>query len=196
MNKVILGAIAAVFIVMPASIILIPHGSECCEYNWEYDGRSYSMKYDCDPQLLDEYREQIHDRIPLGSYEKKGKLFRKYIAESVTEKYLTDLVERLRGIYNDGDDLDLFIRSFVIENFDYCPDYINYGIFDWIAYPCETMEKGSGDCEDLGILLLSLLKAAGYDCGFVLFDDHFFQLPPVLPQITLLMTVYRNSASL
>lgn len=92
------------------------------------------------------------------------------------EQYLTDLVEKLNVLCSDDESFNLFIHSFIVQNFDYSPDYVNYGIFDWITYPLETMDKGSGDCEDLGIFLLSLLKAAGYDCGFILFSDHLLPI--------------------
>lgn len=184
MNRLIIAAIIATLLVIPATVLLTVEKTDCYEYSWDYEGKSYVLDMKKDPQLLSDYRDKTNGRIPLGTYEIKAELFSQFVTESITEQYLIELVNDLKTIYGEKSDFDLFIRSFIILNFDYSYDYVNYGFFDWVAYPLETMENGSGDCEDLGIFLLSLLIVAGYDCGFVLFSDHF------LPIVSAESTVY------
>lgn len=58
-----------------------------------------------------------------------------------------------------------------IQDFEYISDSEQYDSFDWAAYPIETLSSKKGDCEDLAILLISLLLH-DYRCGIIVFKDH------------------------
>jgi transglutaminase-like putative cysteine protease len=57
-------------------------------------------------------------------------------------------------------DLDA-LREWVATNIRYKSDQDNFGARDYWQFPMETLERGSGDCEDIAILLCSLLRAYG-----------------------------------
>ncbi len=44
--------------------------------------------------------------------------------------------------------------------------------FDYVQYPYQTLNRKSGDCEDLLALMATMLSAIGVDCGFIDFPRH------------------------
>jgi predicted transglutaminase-like cysteine proteinase len=59
--------------------------------------------------------------------------------------------------YSDFDAL----REWVATSIYYKSDQDNFGVNDYWQFPIETLERGSGDCEDIAILLCTLLRASG-----------------------------------
>ena len=64
-----------------------------------------------------------------------------------------------------------FLRT-VQDGYAYISDRDRYGIFDWAAFPVETIVDGGGDCEDLAILFVAVMHGLGYRCGIAVFGDH------------------------
>jgi predicted transglutaminase-like cysteine proteinase len=62
-----------------------------------------------------------------------------------------------RRSYNDFDAL----RQWVSSNVRYKTDYKVHGVSDYWQLPIETIEYGTGDCEDIAILMCTFLRAAG-----------------------------------
>jgi predicted transglutaminase-like cysteine proteinase len=62
-----------------------------------------------------------------------------------------------KNTYNDLD----AIREWVATNIRYKTDRDNFGSNDYWQFPMETLERGSGDCEDIAILTCSLLRSYG-----------------------------------
>ncbi|MCP8317371.1 MAG: transglutaminase-like cysteine peptidase [archaeon] len=58
------------------------------------------------------------------------------------------------------------IRDWVANSVDYAYDSDEYGSEQW-QLPRETIQKGLGDCEDFSILMVSLLRANGWDADEV-----------------------------
>jgi len=44
--------------------------------------------------------------------------------------------------------------------------------YDYVQYPFQTLNRKSGDCEDLLALMATLLSTIGVDCGFIDFPGH------------------------
>jgi len=55
------------------------------------------------------------------------------------------------------------IEQWVQQNIEYVSDIVNYGQLEYWAYPTETLNKMSGDCEDGAFLIHALGLAAGVD---------------------------------
>ncbi|MCG7847885.1 MAG: transglutaminase-like domain-containing protein [ANME-2 cluster archaeon] len=65
------------------------------------------------------------------------------------------------------------IYRYVVENYSYYSDPRNQ---EFIQSPYDTMDVQGGDCEDLTILLMSLLENLGIKTYFVITDDHAYCL--------------------
>ena len=65
------------------------------------------------------------------------------------------------------------IYRHIVEEYDYISDPEDQEV---IQSPSETMHKKGGDCEDLTILLISLLENIGINCYLVLTDTHAYAL--------------------
>ncbi len=65
------------------------------------------------------------------------------------------------------------IYRYVVENFDYYSDPRSR---EFIQSPSETMNIKGGDCEDLTILLMSLLENLGIKTYLILTEDHAYCL--------------------
>ncbi len=53
------------------------------------------------------------------------------------------------------------------ENTPYKTMHTDYESIDYIQYPYQTMMYKAGDCDDLGILFMSLLQSTGIDAAFI-----------------------------
>ncbi len=78
-------------------------------------------------------------------------------AEEVKSAVNTILSSPWRRYYSDFDAL----REWVASNVQYKRDPSVYGYVDYWQLPIETLECGTGDCEDIAILLCSMLRASG-----------------------------------
>lgn len=55
----------------------------------------------------------------------------------------------------------------------YKSTHLNPDILDYIQYPYQTMMYKTGDCDDIGILYLSLLKSVGIESAFIPLENDF-----------------------
>jgi len=83
----------------------------------------------------------------------------KYITPNNPE--VVSLAQKITN-FSDSNDTKMFkIEQWVQQNIEYKTDSENYGQIEWWAYPIQTLQMGSGDCEDQAFLIHSLGLAAG-----------------------------------
>ncbi len=85
---------------------------------------------------------------------------KRYITPDVEQVDITlkkILANRGKSPYSDFD----LIREWLAANISYKRDADVYSVNDYWQLPIETLERKTGDCEDLAILLCSLLRADG-----------------------------------
>ncbi len=94
-----------------------------------------------------------------------GESLSEYITPNESE--IKELALTLRKIYPDDED---FARAClkIVHQIKYEEDITVFNV----KFPVETLAEGSGDCEDLAILLVSLLRAGGLNATLVVFDKH------------------------
>ena len=63
-----------------------------------------------------------------------------------------------------------FFLSFV-QTLKYAEDNVTAGVGEYPRYPIETLIEQTGDCEDTSALLISLMKAIGYDAAIILIPE-------------------------
>lgn len=80
-----------------------------------------------------------------------------------------------------GEEFSEYVLRY-IQGFEYVSDSEQYDSFDWAAYPIETLSSMKGDCEDLAILMVSLLSR-DYQCGIAVFRDHAIAMVAYEPDI-------------
>lgn len=64
------------------------------------------------------------------------------------------------------------VITWVNYNIDYVSDRDAHGVRDWWQLPYETLRLGTGDCEDMNLLFLSICAALGLDCAYVEEQTH------------------------
>jgi len=70
------------------------------------------------------------------------------------------------------DDTIAYLYRFVKDAISYTDDWRVWGEDDYTQYPAQTLYLGTGDCEDMAILLYTLYALSGYDAVLVWMDDH------------------------
>ena len=60
----------------------------------------------------------------------------------------------------------------LVQSLEYVTDEESIGKEDYPRYPIETVYEKRGDCEDLSILLVGLLRKMGFETCFVVLTDH------------------------
>jgi hypothetical protein len=54
--------------------------------------------------------------------------------------------------------------------------HLDTSALDYLQYPYQTMQYRSGDVDDIGILLMSLLQSVGIETSFIASKDDFLVL--------------------
>lgn len=104
--------------------------------------------------------------------------YAKYVA-GVARNNLTLYTGMNRNIHYAAAMMEALKLSGIKYNNDKETPYVEYhktNKVDFIQYPVQTMNFGSGDYDDIGILLASCLEAVGVPTGFVPLDDDFIVL--------------------
>lgn len=136
------------------------------EFKWSYNGnRRLVIPY---PEFLFDYYSGI-DRISHEDYTS-------YVFDIYDDDYIDVLVDRLMHSFDEEGDVDKinFAASFV-QNLDYRKDDETNESVEYARYPIETLFNiagSGGDCEDLSILMASILDKLGYDVALFRLPNH------------------------
>ncbi|MCL2333767.1 hypothetical protein [Candidatus Methanoplasma termitum] len=153
-------------------------GTVIKDYNWTYNGASYSIRLSFDYKEYLDYKNMNINGRNVTNYNKTVSFV------TYNDPVIKDLERSLRNAYGvnkaaaDGNYAS-FILAFVQICFGY-PSYstfmsaekYQYGVEEYFAYPLETIIYGMGDCEDTSILAAALFKAAGFNAGVVVLPGH------------------------
>lgn len=98
-----------------------------------------------------------------------------YVFDQYDDLYLDIILDLILKNFEGSSDLDKinYISSFV-QNLDYKNDDETNSSYEYPRYPVETLFNGNGggDCEDLSILLASLLNRLNYDVVLFRIPNH------------------------
>ena len=132
---------------------------------------SYNLHLQNEKEFL--FEEKIeYNSEPLPKLE-NNQLYSFY---SNMERPLTDdYTAYILSPYDDDFLHDNFYGYTEREALSYCRSNISYEKevnTEYPKYPIETIDEGSGDCEDKSILFASIMYLNGYDVSLVRFKDH------------------------
>ena len=137
-------------------------------YEWDWQGWSWSYDLDIPVAAVTAYKS-----IPRDPYSYLTG-YSSYVSEPSDDEYLSQLAEKFLDAAAEngwGEDAAVRLAIAFVQSLKYTPDDIGLG-YDYPKYPLETLYDQGGDCEDSSILLVSLIRAMGYGCCLVMFDDH------------------------
>ena len=87
------------------------------------------------------------------------------------DKYVRQIASEIKDIGNNDEERASMALSFV-QSLDYHRDEQLYGQVEFWAYPVETLYLHGGDCEDLAVLLCSILLAMDIECILLDYEGH------------------------
>lgn len=127
------------------------------EYEWRYDGKTWTLTLSIPDSLYEYYRGL--DRPPTEDYSI-------YVTHPYDDEYVRVIVEKFNFIaidegYTEAEKVNLVI-SFV-QSLPYTSDKVTTPFDEYPRYPLETLVDGGGDCEDSSILTAALLDKLNYD---------------------------------
>lgn len=106
----------------------------------------------------------------------------KYLKESNLHEMTWDIVPRIndsKWIRDLTDQMSVEIGSdyrefidFVQSDIEYRLDNKSIGTRDYHQHPVETLVRGTGDCEDMTMLMYGFLRSLGIDVGYVMVPEH------------------------
>lgn len=135
------------------------------KYEWYHNGKRL-INVPRTEFLIDYYTGL--DRINIEDYSL-------YVFDQYDDIYLDIVLELLMKNFFGNSDLDKinYIASFV-QNLEYKNDDETNSSYEYPRYPVETLFNGDGggDCEDLSILLASLLNRLNYDVALLRIPNH------------------------
>lgn len=165
-------------------------GDKDVKYSWSYNGTKFSIESTVSQSDLRKYTSE--NAAPASARSgKDASLFTMFITEDST---VTDLQKKLSSAYNrqygsfsaGSYGYADFVLSFV-QSIPYAHDSMNYNQSIYWAFPTETLFNNCGDDEDHSILYASIMRAAGYNCGLMVFPNCVLAAVSVsdVPDVTL-----------
>lgn len=117
------------------------------------------------------YKELPHPTFYISTPEMDAEIMTDYVDYKSVSVYSNYIKNRVTH-YNNSDELiinGLLKFAQAKDSNSFSPQYIDdINGEDYAKYPIETLSEGNGDCEDLSILLASLVRSLNYKCRLFL----------------------------
>ena len=135
-------------------------------HSWTYNGFEWSWTFEVDRQLYNYYR---HERIHSSDD------YNRYVFSEYDRQCIKDVVAAFRDAgekagYSDYDNVNNAVCF--VQSLRYVTDMESRGEEEYVRYPIETLVDKEGDCEDVSVLLGSILDEMGYGVVFLHFPEH------------------------
>ena len=134
---------------------------------WQWNHHTYSLEYSVPISEL-----EGHQNLTILRNYCAGLIYPKYITPD--ESTVRSIAESLSTMTDGLSDVDCisFVNKFVNAAIDYHSDSSIHGTSEYYQFPIETLASKKGDCEDMALLEISILKAMGYDSVPIVSMDH------------------------
>ncbi len=149
-------------------------------FRWKFPpkvGKDYEVSLEVPRPLVDFFRVKPRMRVLEFNRSRDTLIFTWYLMVRTPhdDPYINELMRSLESIANKEGMSEYrklwFVASFVQSmKYSLANEFSPTG--DYPSYPLETLYRGSGDCEDLSILLDSLYEAMGYRSALLLMPTH------------------------
>lgn len=147
-------------------------------FKWRFPpevGKEYNVSLEVPKPLIDFFRVKPRMRVAEFNESRKNLIFTWYlmVRSPHDDPYISELAEKLESLAEGMDEYRKlwFIASFVQSmKYSLANEFSPTG--DYPSYPLETLYRGSGDCEDLSILLISLYEQMGYKSALLIMPTH------------------------
>lgn len=118
---------------------------------------------------IPEGRLEAYEKIPISRFG----FFHAYRFPTPSDPVVIDVASQLSALSVDMTDQQRvnFVLRYT-QAFYYVEDTASHNIREYFQFPIETLHLRSGDCEDLAILYVSLMRALGYDAVMLLGPHH------------------------
>ena len=88
------------------------------------------------------------------------------------DPWVKAIADQIYAMSDDDIERMMLACQFVYHAITYTADGDAHGIYNYRQYPVETLTYRTGDCEDMSILCVSILRAMGYDAYALSGIDH------------------------
>jgi predicted transglutaminase-like cysteine proteinase len=135
------------------------------KFEWKHQRNDYWV-YVPKTTYLNKFYSGL-DRINIEDYSL-------YIFNQYDDQFIDILLDILMFSFSSTRDVDIinYIASFVQKGLQYERDSETNESYEYPRYPVETLFYGKGDCEDLSIILASLLDRLGYSVALLRLPNH------------------------
>ncbi len=123
--------------------------------------------YRCDVDAVDAFRQV--NRVSIDYTIGFARYIDHEVCKATVDRFVKVLKTDLKSKGFTDTDVLLWLIAFVQNTVIYESDGED---IEYPKFPYETMYDQAGDCEDSAILVITFLRAAGYDTVMILFEDH------------------------
>jgi transglutaminase-like putative cysteine protease len=131
------------------------------QYEQKAGNRSTTATLHFNRGLFEYYRQKV--RVYEHNINRK---YGAYVADTLDQNAISKVVDTFVEYGREEGQSDFEVVEHMVsfvQHLDYTRDDIAKGFDDYPKFPLETLVEQEGDCEDVSILLVSLIRGLGYD---------------------------------